>query len=128
MLLQWETSCISGDQAYILQRILCDVAAWTHLCGASVVSCVKLQCLSPIGRGVDQASTFRLGPLVTILVGVLLNAGGYLAIWLATSHYYNPPYWILLIFSLVACNGQTWFETAALVTCVQNFETERYEA
>lgn len=56
---------------------------------------------------------------------MLLNAGGYLAIWSATKAYFDPPYWLLLILALVACNGQTWFETAALVTCVQNFETDR---
>lgn len=67
----------------------------------------------------------RLGPFLTITVGVILNAGGYIAIWAATKHFFSPPYWLLLIFALVACNGQTWFETAALVTCVQNFETER---
>lgn len=68
----------------------------------------------------------RLGPFVTTLLGVLLHIGGYLAIWFTATHdVMTPPYWMLLLFAAVACNGQTWFETAALVTCVKNFETER---
>lgn len=68
----------------------------------------------------------RLGPVFTIVIGVLLNTGGYLLIWLSATGLCTPSYWQLLLFAVVACNGQTWFETAALVTCVKNFETERY--
>jgi hypothetical protein len=67
----------------------------------------------------------RMGPVVTISIGAILNTGGYFALWAAAVGKFDPPYWVLLIVCLVACNGQTWLETAALVTCVQNFETER---
>ena len=68
----------------------------------------------------------RLGPILTIAVGIVLNFGGYIAIWLAMQGYYTPSYWQLVLLLVVACNGQTWFETAALVTSVRNFETERW--
>ena len=63
--------------------------------------------------------------MVTILIGAILNTGGYFALWAAAVDKFDPPYWVLLVFCLVACNGQTWLETASLVTCVKNFETER---
>ena len=63
--------------------------------------------------------------MLTIVVGLVLNFGGYFAIWAALQGLYTPKYWQLLLLLLLACNGQTWFETAALVTTVRNFETER---
>lgn len=68
---------------------------------------------------------YRLGPMLTIAVGLILNFGGYFAIWAALQGHYYPKYWQLLLLLVISCNGQTWFETAALVTTVRNFETER---
>jgi len=67
----------------------------------------------------------RKGPLFTVLAGILIHCAGYLALHAALVGRFNPSYWALLGIALVAGNGVTWFETAALVTCVRNFETER---
>ena len=60
-----------------------------------------------------------------MLVGVLLQVGGNLALYLAVRGIFTPPYVVVLLLAAVACNAQTWFEGAALVTCTRNFETER---
>lgn len=62
---------------------------------------------------------------LTILVGSLLHMGGYTAMWAASSGRVPVQHWHMLIIGLVACNGQTWMETAALVTAARNFETDR---
>ena len=67
----------------------------------------------------------RLGPALTILVGILLQIGGNVGLWAAVTGWYTPPYAVVLLLSMVACNAQTWFEGAAMVTSVRNFETER---
>ena len=67
-----------------------------------------------------------MGPVLTVMVGIVLQVGGYLGIYLAAHHRFFIPYWAMLGLAVVACNGQTWFETASLVTCVRNFETERH--
>lgn len=67
----------------------------------------------------------RLGPILTVLVGILLQTGGNLGLWFAVRGAFHPPYYVMLLLSAVACNGQTWFESPALVTTVRNFETER---
>lgn len=68
----------------------------------------------------------RLGPMLTVLIGVLLQFGGYYGLWAAATGHINPPYWVMILLALAACNGQAWYETAGLVTSVRNFETERY--
>ena len=67
----------------------------------------------------------RKGPLLTLLGGVVIHCVGYFALHAALVGRLQPTYWALLGIALVAGNGITWFETAALVTCVRNFETER---
>lgn len=67
----------------------------------------------------------RKGPLLTLLGGVVIHCAGYFALHAALVGRLQPTYWALLGIALVAGNGVTWFETAALVTCVRNFETER---
>eukprot|EP00884_Botryococcus_braunii_P011942 jgi/Botrbrau1/20749/Bobra.0058s0077.1 len=67
----------------------------------------------------------RMGPWLTLNIGVLIHLGGYLSLWAAAKGFFTPPYWAMVLLAMLACNGQTWFETGALVTCVRNFETER---
>ncbi len=55
----------------------------------------------------------------------MIHCAGYLSLHAALVGRIAPPYWALLGIAFVAGNGITWFETAALVTCVRNFETER---
>ena len=58
----------------------------------------------------------------------MIHCTGYFALHAALVGRLQPSYWALLGIALVAGNGVTWFETAALVTCVRNFETERCAA
>lgn len=66
-----------------------------------------------------------MGPLTTIWAGALLQSGGYLLLYGAASGRIMVPYWAMLAMAACACNGQVWYETASLVTCTRNFETER---
>jgi MFS family permease len=66
-----------------------------------------------------------LGPMLTVLIGVVLQFGGYYGMWAAAVGHINPPYWVMILLAVAACNGQAWYETAGLVTSVRNFETER---
>jgi hypothetical protein len=66
-----------------------------------------------------------MGPWLTLMVGVCVHLTGYLGLWGAAHGMFEAPYWAVLLLAIVACNGQTWFETGAMVTCVRNFETER---
>lgn len=68
----------------------------------------------------------RLGPMLTVLIGVVLQFGGYYGMWAAAVGHINPPYWVMILLAMAACNGQAWYETAGLVTSVRNFETERW--
>ena len=70
----------------------------------------------------------RLGPIITLLIGVALHFCGYLVLWAAAKGLITPPYWVLLVTIFAACNAQTYFETGAMVTSVRNFETERHAA
>lgn len=63
---------------------------------------------------------------MTLAVGCVLHAGGYLTLWAAASGAIAPPYWALLVVAFLTCNAQTYFETGAMVTSVRNFETERW--
>jgi len=67
----------------------------------------------------------RLGPRLTLAVGVLFQFGGFLGLWLAASNAFNPPYWVMWLMAVAACNCGPWFETATMVTCVRNFEADR---
>ena len=51
---------------------------------------------------------YRAGPLCTVLVGVVLQTGGNLGLWLAAKGMFHPPYYVMLLLAAVACNGQTW--------------------
>ena len=54
-----------------------------------------------------------------------MQTSGNVLLYLAVKGMIMPPYIVMLLISMMACNSQTWFEVASLVTCVRNFETER---
>lgn len=66
--------------------------------------------------------------MLTVLIGVVLQFGGYYGMWLAAMGRFDCSYVGMLLLAMAACNGQAWYETAGLVTSVRNFETERYVA
>lgn len=68
---------------------------------------------------------FRVGPVVTLLMGVALHFLGYFGLWWAARGVFMPPYWVLVMIAFFTCNAQTFMETGSLVTSIRNFDTER---
>ncbi|XP_061357627.1 protein NUCLEAR FUSION DEFECTIVE 4-like [Gastrolobium bilobum] len=63
---------------------------------------------------------------LVILVGVVQNFVGYGLVWLIVTHRFpSLPLWLLCIFIFVGQNGSTYYNTASLVSCVQNFPESR---
>ncbi|XP_064968952.1 protein NUCLEAR FUSION DEFECTIVE 4-like [Musa acuminata AAA Group] len=61
-----------------------------------------------------------------LLIGVLQNFVGYGWVWLiVTGRAPVLPLWAMCILIFVGTNGETYFNTAALVSCVQNFPKSR---
>ncbi|KAL3691011.1 hypothetical protein R1sor_004662 [Riccia sorocarpa] len=61
-----------------------------------------------------------------LLVGAAVNLTGYGLIWLIiTQRLPSVPLWVMCIIILVATNGETFFNTGALVACVRNFPQNR---
>ncbi|CAI9270766.1 unnamed protein product [Lactuca saligna] len=65
-------------------------------------------------------------PWVVLLLGAGMNFCGYFMIWLAvTGKIAKPPVWQMCLFICIGANSQTFANTGALVTCVQNFPESR---
>uniref|UniRef100_A0A2N9IF86 Uncharacterized protein n=1 Tax=Fagus sylvatica TaxID=28930 RepID=A0A2N9IF86_FAGSY len=63
---------------------------------------------------------------VILLIGVVQNFVGYGLVWLVVAGVLpDLPLWALCIAIFVGTNGETYFNTAALVSCVQNFPKSR---
>ncbi|XP_057972520.1 protein NUCLEAR FUSION DEFECTIVE 4-like [Malania oleifera] len=61
-----------------------------------------------------------------MLVGVVHNVVGYGLVWLIVTGVLPAlPLWALCIIIFVGANGETYFNTGALVSCVQNFPKSR---
>ncbi|CAK9175132.1 unnamed protein product [Ilex paraguariensis] len=61
-----------------------------------------------------------------LLVGAVQNFVGYGWVWLiVTGRAPTLPLWAMCILIFVGTNGETYFNTAALVSCVQNFPKNR---
>ncbi|XP_060195715.1 protein NUCLEAR FUSION DEFECTIVE 4-like [Lycium barbarum] len=61
-----------------------------------------------------------------LLVGAIQNFIGYGWVWLIVTGRTSPlPLWVMCILIFVGTNGETYFNTAALVSCVQNFPKSR---
>ncbi|XP_054786237.1 protein NUCLEAR FUSION DEFECTIVE 4 [Prosopis cineraria] len=67
-----------------------------------------------------------LPPWGALLVGVSLNFVGYGWVWLiVTGRAPALPLWAMCILIFVGTNGETYFNTVTLVSCVQNFPKNR---
>ncbi|KAK3422257.1 hypothetical protein EUGRSUZ_G02878, partial [Eucalyptus grandis] len=65
-------------------------------------------------------------PWVVLSMGALLNFYGYFMIWLAvTKRIAKPQVWQMCLYICIGANSQTFANTGALVTCVQNFPESR---
>lgn len=61
-----------------------------------------------------------------LTIGVLQNFFGYGLLWLMVTNILpSLPLWVLCIAMFLGTNGETYFNTAALVSCVQNFPKSR---
>lgn len=61
-----------------------------------------------------------------LLIGALQNLVGYGWVWLIITGKTPPlPLWAICILIFIGTNGETYFNTAALVSCVQNFPKSR---
>lgn len=61
-----------------------------------------------------------------LLVGAIQNFVGYGWVWLiVTGRSPILPLWVMCILIFIGTNGETYFNTAALVSCVQNFPKSR---
>ncbi|KAL5057151.1 hypothetical protein RYX36_028755 [Vicia faba] len=61
-----------------------------------------------------------------LLVGAALNLFGYGWLWLiVTAQVPTLPLWAICILIFIGTNGETYFNTVSLVSCVQNFPKSR---
>ncbi|CAI9111591.1 OLC1v1011849C1 [Oldenlandia corymbosa var. corymbosa] len=61
-----------------------------------------------------------------LLVGAFQNLVGYGWVWLIITGQLPPlPLWAMCVLIFIGTNGETYFNTAALVSCVQNFPKSR---
>jgi len=67
----------------------------------------------------------RVGPKLTLLVGVACQTVGFLGLWLGATQKLPIPYPGMCLLALIACNCGPWFETGCMVTTVRNFEADR---
>ncbi|XP_057487237.1 protein NUCLEAR FUSION DEFECTIVE 4-like [Actinidia eriantha] len=77
--------------------------------------------------GFIAGSLCEVLPIWAILcIGVVQNFVGYGLVWLiVTQKLPALPLWVLCISIFVGTNGETYFNTGALVSCVQNFPKSR---
>ncbi|RLM75201.1 protein NUCLEAR FUSION DEFECTIVE 4-like [Panicum miliaceum] len=61
-----------------------------------------------------------------LLIGAAQNFLGYGWLWLIVTRQVPPlPLWMMCVLIFVGTNGETYFNTTALVTCIQNFPKSR---
>lgn len=86
-----------------------------------------------VAKDLGDSVGFLAGSLIEILplwgallVGALQNFVGYGCVWLVVTHRARAlPLWAMCILIFVGTNGETYFNTVALVSCVQNFPKSR---
>ncbi|KAJ4728791.1 Protein NUCLEAR FUSION DEFECTIVE 4-like [Melia azedarach] len=86
-----------------------------------------------VAKDLGDSIGFVAGSLVEILpvwcinlIGVVQNFVGYGLVWLiVTNRLPALPLWVLCVAIFVGTNGETYFNTATLVSCVQNFPKSR---
>nr|GEV38338.1 protein nuclear fusion defective 4-like [Tanacetum cinerariifolium] len=86
-----------------------------------------------VAKDIGDAIGFVAGSLcevvpiwVVLFIGVVQNFFGYGLVWLTTTHALPKlPLWVLCVCIFVGTNGETYFNTGALVSGVQNFPKSR---
>ncbi|XP_010537918.1 PREDICTED: protein NUCLEAR FUSION DEFECTIVE 4 [Tarenaya hassleriana] len=68
----------------------------------------------------------KLPPWAVLLVGAVACFLGFGVLWLAvTETVQGLPFWLLFLALVIATNGNSWFNTAVLVTNMRNFPLSR---
>ncbi|KAL2633339.1 hypothetical protein R1flu_004818 [Riccia fluitans] len=68
----------------------------------------------------------HISPWGALTIGALQAGLGYLMIWLSvTGRVAFPALWQMCLYIIMAANGQTYFNTATVCTCVENFPRSR---
>ncbi|XP_031490296.1 protein NUCLEAR FUSION DEFECTIVE 4-like [Nymphaea colorata] len=86
-----------------------------------------------VAKDLGDCVGFLAGSLCEILptwgvisIGAIKNFIGYGWLWLVVTHRVpTVPLWVMCLLIFVGTNGETYFNTAALVSCVQNFPKNR---
>jgi hypothetical protein len=68
------------------------------------------------------------GARATLLAGALIHLAGYLGVWATLTRqpgFTDPPLWRTSLIIAVAANGNSLFDTAALLPSMENFPLER---
>ncbi|XP_009623438.1 protein NUCLEAR FUSION DEFECTIVE 4-like [Nicotiana tomentosiformis] len=86
-----------------------------------------------VAKDLGDAIGFLAGILSEVLpiwavlfIGVIQNFVGYGLVWLIVAHKLPVlPLWVLCVLIFIGTNGETYFNTGALVSCVQNFPKSR---
>ncbi|RVW45243.1 Protein nuclear fusion defective 4 [Vitis vinifera] len=86
-----------------------------------------------VAKDIGDSVGFWIGSLceilplwVALLIGALQNLIGYGWVWLIITHRVPTlPLWAICILIFVGTNGETYFNTVDLVSCVQNFPKSR---
>ncbi|KAJ4977735.1 hypothetical protein NE237_008515 [Protea cynaroides] len=65
-------------------------------------------------------------PWVVLVIGAIMNFGGYFMIWLSVKGSISRPHvWQMCLYICLGANSQSFANTGALVTCVKNFPERR---
>jgi len=67
----------------------------------------------------------RRRPWLVLLAGAVLCAAGYLPMWLAVAGIAPAPLPLMCVYMLLAAQAQTFFNTADVVSAVENFPDRR---
>ncbi|CAL5440724.1 unnamed protein product [Camellia sinensis] len=86
-----------------------------------------------VAKDLGDSIGFIAGILIEVLpiwavfsIGVVQNFVGYGLVWLIVTHRLPTlPLWVMCISIFVGTNGETYFNTGVLVSCVQNFPKSR---
>jgi len=117
------------------------VAGVGYLFGGSMSPAIKTSlgynqkqiALLGVAKNLGDAIGFVSGALsevspswVVLLVGATQNLFGYGVVWLVvTGQLPNLPLWMLFVAIFVGTNGETYYNTASLVSCIHNFPESR---
>lgn len=85
-----------------------------------------------VAKDLGDSIGFIAGSLCDVLpiwgilfIGAVQNFVGYGLVWLIVTGTLDLPLWVMCIAIFVGTNGETYFNTGALVSCVQNFPKSR---